>query len=319
MRHLPRHAALLAVLLCGAVPCLAQSGGAPGAENNERAWKEFSSDAGGFTVLMPGTPTGSTQELETDLGKVPQGRFMLFTDTAVYIINYSDLPVSSDDPAIVRGALDAGRDTALAEQPGTKLLGEKEVVLDGQTGREWLFHNDSALLMVRAYFVKGRLYQVMIGAPHDVAFKSGRPSADPGNRTDLFQKISAKFLDSFTFSGGVVGEVDRYLAREKVTGKAEGKTAGGVFEGGILQGRVRSLPQPAYPPIAKAARATGAVTVKVVVDEEGKVVAAQAESGHPLLQQAAIQAARQAQFAPTLLEGKPVKVVGTISYNFVGN
>ena len=57
--------------------------------------------------------------------------------------------------------------------------------------------------------------------------------------------------------------------------------------------------------------------MKVIVDEEGKVIAAQAVSGHPLLQAAAVKAAREARFTPTLLDGKPVKVQGVITYNFV--
>ena len=53
------------------------------------------------------------------------------------------------------------------------------------------------------------------------------------------------------------------------------------------------------------------------MDEEGEVIAAQAESGHPLLQHAAVKAAREARFSPTCLEGKPVKLLGTIFYNFI--
>jgi protein TonB len=87
--------------------------------------------------------------------------------------------------------------------------------------------------------------------------------------------------------------------------------------GGVLNGKAISKPQPAYPPIAKAARASGTVTVQILVDESGRVVSASAVSGHPLLQQAAVSAARQARFSPTLLSGQPVKVSGVITYNFV--
>ena len=58
------------------------------------------------------------------------------------------------------------------------------------------------------------------------------------------------------------------------------------------------------------------VPVEVVVDEEGNVVGARAISGHPLLQAAAVSAARQAKFSPTRLEGEPVRVRGTLSYDF---
>jgi protein TonB len=90
-----------------------------------------------------------------------------------------------------------------------------------------------------------------------------------------------------------------------------------IVSGGVLNGKAISKPQPAYPPIAKAARASGTVTVQIVVDESGHVISASAVSGHPLLQQAAVAAARQARFSPTLLSGQPVKVSGVITYNFV--
>ncbi len=311
------------MFLYGVDYCLAQSGSPPPAaiEYNESAWKEFSSAAGRFKVLMPGTPDLTTIEVETAAGKLPHARYALITDTAAYIVSYTDNPYSSEDPALVKRALDSGRDNVLAQDPsmGMKLLSEKEVVLEGHAGREWLFHSNDAVVRARAYFVNGRIYQLVHSGPPNLAFKNGRPSADPQDWTDFYENISTKFLDSFklTVSEAALGEVDRYLAQEKVLGKAEGNSAGGIMQAGVLEGRALSLPQPAYPPIARAARASGKVTVKVVVDEEGKVVAVQAESGHPLLQQAAINAAREARFAPTLLEGKPVKVFGTISYNFV--
>jgi TonB family protein len=90
-----------------------------------------------------------------------------------------------------------------------------------------------------------------------------------------------------------------------------------VISGGVLNGKAVAKPQPVYPAIAKAARAQGAVTVQIIVDEEGYVIAAHAVSGHPLLQQASVFAARQARFTLTYLEGQPVKVSGVITYNFV--
>jgi TonB family protein len=87
--------------------------------------------------------------------------------------------------------------------------------------------------------------------------------------------------------------------------------------GGVLNDKAVSLPKPAYPPIAKAAKASGTVTVQVVVDESGDVISASAVSGHPLLQAAAVAAARQAKFAPYKLNGSPVKVTGVLTYNFV--
>jgi len=82
-------------------------------------------------------------------------------------------------------------------------------------------------------------------------------------------------------------------------------------------GRVVDLPKPEYPPIARAAHATGTVEVQVLVDFDGNVVAAASISGHPLLQGAAVSAARKARFTPLTYNGEPVKMVGVIQYNFV--
>jgi TonB family protein len=105
------------------------------------------------------------------------------------------------------------------------------------------------------------------------------------------------------------------LSVEKVD--PETKTAAGkTISGGVLNGKAISLPKPAYPPIAKAAKASGTVIVQVVVDEGGDVISARAVSGHPLLQATCVAAARAAKFTPTKLAGQPVKVSGIIQYNF---
>jgi TonB family protein len=89
-----------------------------------------------------------------------------------------------------------------------------------------------------------------------------------------------------------------------------------VISGGVLNGKAVSLPKPDYPAIARSARASGTVTVQILIDEEGHVVAATGVSGHPLLRAAAIQAARAARFAPTLLSGRPVRVSGILNFHF---
>lgn len=91
------------------------------------------------------------------------------------------------------------------------------------------------------------------------------------------------------------------MTSEMVTGKAVRKT------------------QPPYPQIARAARAQGTVPVQIIISEEGRVIAASVISGHPLLRDAARQAAMQWVFSPTVLNGKSVKVSGVISFNFILN
>ncbi len=86
--------------------------------------------------------------------------------------------------------------------------------------------------------------------------------------------------------------------------------------GGVLAGTAISKVQPVYPLIAKAARASGAVLVQVLISEEGQVIEASVVGGHPLLREASLQAARQWKFKPTELTGVPVKVQGILTFNF---
>ena len=85
----------------------------------------------------------------------------------------------------------------------------------------------------------------------------------------------------------------------------------------FLKRSALNLPKPVYPPAARVLRASGPVSVKMLIDESGSVFSAQAVTGHPLLRAAAAQAACQAKFRPTILTGKSVKVTGIITYNFV--
>jgi protein TonB len=85
----------------------------------------------------------------------------------------------------------------------------------------------------------------------------------------------------------------------------------------IISSKTLEKPAPPYPPIAKAANVQGAVAVQIVIDEQGHVISAKATSGHPLLLNSAVQAAYRARFTPTVLGGQPVKVTGSITYNFL--
>ncbi|MCS6873903.1 MAG: energy transducer TonB [Pyrinomonadaceae bacterium] len=95
------------------------------------------------------------------------------------------------------------------------------------------------------------------------------------------------------------------------------KTPPKVVSKGVINGEAISLPQPQYPPAAKAVRISGDVTVQVTIDEQGNVISAVATSGHQLLRAAAVDAAKRAKFRPTLLSGVPVKVTGIITYKFI--
>lgn len=102
----------------------------------------------------------------------------------------------------------------------------------------------------------------------------------------------------------------------QATPQAQPET-GQPIEGGIINGKAIELPAPKYPAEAKKVHASGQVQVRVLIDERGKVVSAEAVFGPEVFREVSVEAAKQARFTPTLLAGVPVKVNGIIIYNFV--
>jgi len=74
--------------------------------------------------------------------------------------------------------------------------------------------------------------------------------------------------------------------------------------------------EPVYPPLARAARIQGTVTLRVEINKSGDVENMQVISGHPMLAPAAIDAVRQWKYQPYLLNGEPVEVETRVTVNF---
>lgn len=108
----------------------------------------------------------------------------------------------------------------------------------------------------------------------------------------------------------------------KVTevGEADGPSAGEgttkPVDVGDLNSKALSLPKPTLSEEAKRVKATGKVSVKVVVDENGKVVSALALNNVAVLREAAEDAARQASFKPLVVDGITVRFTGILTYEF---
>jgi tetratricopeptide (TPR) repeat protein len=90
-----------------------------------------------------------------------------------------------------------------------------------------------------------------------------------------------------------------------------------IIEGGYLDGKTLSKPPPSYPVEARKGRVQGKVLVSVIVGESGDVLAACASEGPRQLEAPSERAAYSARFAPSLLMGKPARLRGVMTYNYV--
>ena len=73
---------------------------------------------------------------------------------------------------------------------------------------------------------------------------------------------------------------------------------------------------PVYPAIAQAARVQGIVIIEATIGADGRVVNGRILRSVPLLDEAALDAVRQWQYTPTLLNGVPVPVIMTVTVQF---
>jgi protein TonB len=86
--------------------------------------------------------------------------------------------------------------------------------------------------------------------------------------------------------------------------------------GNVQQANLIRQVRPQYPPLAKAARVQGTVKFEAVIAKDGSIQNLKVVSGPPLLVNAALEAVKQWQYKPTLLNGEPVEVITTIDVNF---
>jgi TonB family protein len=323
---------LLCILLSCPAICLARQTSASSIsqsasqKDHEKQWQEFASEEGRFSVRMPGTPQKLVAEVDTRAGQLSQPTYVLEIGGAVYLISYVVFPYPVPSDSIQQSKmLDAGRDRMLAKDKTLKLLSEAEISLNGIPGREWMTEDETDVSRGRAFLFNDRLYLVFFSLERKQALRSSRMPPLPANFTELFIKDSEQFFNSLKLteiSSETGGEVDRLLRRLKEQG-VEVVTAVDPNDARplknsavIFNGKAVRLVQPQYPSIARAAHASGKVSVEVVIDLEGNIAAAQAVDGHPLLRFAAIKAARESRFTPTHLNGKPAMVVGIIIYDF---
>ena len=149
-------------------------------------WREFSPPAGGFSVLMPGTPKEQTQVKEFPVvGKGEVRLYILTIESGVYAAGYVEVPgLAKQTQAFCdsfgRGFLSSVGD-GTAKGAGGKVVKETDIQFGTSPGKEILIDTPAGIATARAYFINKRGYQLL-------ALSRGT-DADVGN--------VKKFLDSF--------------------------------------------------------------------------------------------------------------------------
>ncbi len=319
-------------------------------------WETLRPEGEEFTILMPKNASQETsthsyvkRELNTRLylSKTTGGQ----TFAVVSFSGIKSNPALYTEMARLNSYVDAFRKWFPQQVTGKEivarlsLLGEK--TLNGHTGREYRITIADLSGTAHVYATKKRFYAIVtlntkeddplherflssfflpqrvVEPPPPPTVAETKPEkekpATEGEAASTDEKSDEKDEKEESKKAKVADSGETPASKEEGVAAANPKQPGQKrpISGGVLNGKALYLPVPDYPSEARAARAGGNVVVQITVDEYGNVTEAKAASGHPLLQQAAVNAALQARFQPTFLMGEPVKVTGVVTFNFV--
>lgn len=132
------------------------------------------------------------------------------------------------------------------------------------------------------------LFIALVSCAGSLCAQYGRPQSTPTPKSEPTPDITKL---------GVFGktQVDAKTAEEQVSKRVE----------------------PVYPPAAQEAKIQGDVIVHVMIDKKGHVAKVKAMTGHPMLMDAALTAARRWEYVPFYIDGKPIDVETNIIFKFV--
>ncbi len=335
----------LAILLVS-VPALSVQAQKPAQAWAE--WETISPEGEEFTVSMPKNPTTESttfpyhkMELKARLylAKSPAGPVLAIASLS----GIKSDPAAYSDYARFNSYMDAFKDffpaKVRAKEAPTKLILVSNKPFRGHPGRAFKLTIGDLTGSVHAFATKKRFYAIVsLNTKKDDELEEKFLSSfqlperqAPQPKTDAAANVNTEQIlnpDEPTIVKSDDGK-NRPVGQEGNTNAAgtevaadpaatagntenKGQQKRGPIAGGMLNGKAIYLP----PPLVPSGEANGVVLVAVVIDEQGSVVEARAVSGPQHLHAAAVTAARLARFSPTLLMGEPVRVSGTLTYNF---
>jgi protein TonB len=342
--HVRRLHFALAIFLLSALPLSAQ---VQKPANVWAEWETLSPENEEFTVLMPKNPT--TESTKFPYHKMElSARLYLATSAAGPVIGVVSLSGIKSDPtqytefARFNSYIDAFKSffppKIRSKETLPKMVLESSRPFRGYTGRSYKLTLGDLSGSVNAFVTKKRFYAIVsLNTKKDDALEEKFLSSFelPERQPDQPKTTAAADGDSNVITQGrqpggeqqkepmIEGEAKENVSANGTEGNTEQGGGSqvpnpnqpkqkGPLAGGMLNSKAIYLPQPEVP----SGEASGVVLVQVLIDEQGTVIDARPVSGPPHLQAAAVGAARLARFQPTLSGGEPVKVSGTLSYNF---
>ncbi len=176
-----------------------------------------------------------------------------------------------------------------------------------------------------------RKIEVPVEIPEGVSYEGifgdeGRPTGSLGRPTGLFSTYDGQTLRRDNFA---IGAGNRQVRSDDKARKVKNETEK-LYEAYVSKDiayiisneekqafvppiKATNLPKPIYP---KTAKASGAATVEVILDKDGKVVSAKAVSGDKAFYEAAETSAKSAKFEIPKIQFEIKRIKGILEYKF---
>ncbi len=129
------------------------------------AFQEFRSDAGNFSVLMPGKPKTEKQNIETAVGSVTMIMYTAGSSRAGCAVAFADYPQQLVDSSDAQKLLEGAKNGAIKNVKGT-LVSETRVSFNGLPARDLVIEvPGKAIINARLIIASPRFYQLMLITP----------------------------------------------------------------------------------------------------------------------------------------------------------
>jgi TonB family protein len=187
--------------------------------------------------------------------------------------------------------------------------------------------NTSGQIVIMFTIDKDGRVAVAMAVPKDFAGRESRNIDDPRLRQAAVAAVKQWRYRPYLHNGDPV-EVDTSVVlpfdfrKTSASSQLDAGTARyGEFGGFLLtrelvEEKLMNRVEPQYPQMAKIARIQGDVWLHVLIDKQGHVAKIKAVQGHPILVQSGLDAVKQWEYQPFLLDGAPVEVEGTVIVKF---
>ncbi len=264
---------------------------------SEITWKEYNSEKGKFSILLPGEPKLGYRPIGADSdSSITQVANIIIAQKA-WEVDYFDLSRPNSSEAELKQLFDQTRDRIL-KMYSSELKEEVNLNTAKFPTREFRTKPDNRdrVFICRLVLVGQRVFEVWTLTERKFISSGDIP----------------KYFDSFK-PVPLTAEEIRVAAQNEKEFIAKAPPMKQRVSSGVLLGKAIKKVQPESP---KEGGISGTVQVEIAISEEGKVVKAEALNGPPLLRPLAEAAAMQWLFPITTMSGHPIIVLGILPFEF---